>query len=208
VVLYNPAKHRQEWVTVRGTRRDAEAVEDKFQEKLARGTFITRAERMTLAEVVTSFLKECKARNRRTSTVLNYESIFNRYILERFGFREISTLQKKELRTWFGELLEGGTSVALVNRIIRALKTVLFYAMTELEVLDRNIMMRFKQYERRAGSKDRCMRRGAFNEVEVQALLKEARPHEPWPSVSPLARSAGSRSFASSKVPRGTLESR
>jgi integrase len=178
VVLYNPTRHRQEWVTVRGTRRDAEGIESQFKEKLARGTFVARSERMALDAVVAAFMKECKARNRRTSTLLNYGSVFNGYVLPQFGFREVSTLTKKELRSWFGSLLQGGASVALVNRIIRALKAALFFAMTELEVLDRNILMRFKQYERSDGSADRQVRRGAFSEAEVQALLDKARPHE------------------------------
>lgn len=178
VVLYNPVKHRQEWVTVRGTRRDAEGVESKFKEKLARGTFVARSERMTLDAVVDAFLKECKARNRRTSTLLNYRSIFNGYVLPQFGCREVGTLTKKELRSWLGALMQGGASAALVNRIIRALKAALFFAMTELEVLDRNILMRFKQYERSAGSADRRVSRGAFSEAEVQSLLSQARPHE------------------------------
>jgi integrase len=178
VIIYNPAKHRHEWVTIRGTLRDAEEVERKSQERLGRGTFVTRRERMTVAAVAVSFLQECKARNRRTNTVLNYKSVFDGYLLERFGFREVSTLQKKELRLWFAELLEGGASAALVNRIIRAIKTLLFYAMTELELLDRNIMMRFKQYERAPAGTGRRVNRGAFTEAEVQALLSAARPRE------------------------------
>ena len=94
---------------------------------------------MAIDAVATSFIDECKARNRRTSTLLNYKSVFNGYILPRFGPREVGTLQKKELRAWFTQLLAEGCSAALVNRIIRAFKALLFYAMTELEVLDRNV---------------------------------------------------------------------
>jgi len=94
VIHYNPIKHKQEWITVRGSLKDAEEIERKALEKLGRGTFIARTERMTLSAVVTAFLQECKARNRRTSTMLNYQSVFNNYVLERFGFREVGTLQK------------------------------------------------------------------------------------------------------------------
>jgi integrase len=178
VILYNPAKHKQEWATVRGTIREAEALERQLKEKLSRRTYVTKSERMTLAAVAETFLKECEARNRRTSTILNYKSVLNGYILDRFGHCEVGTLQKKDVRAWCSELFESGASTELVNRIIRNLKTVLFYAMTELEVVDRNVMMRFKQYEQTLGSTGRKVRRGAYTEEEVRSLLGTARPLE------------------------------
>ena len=40
VVLYNSDTHKQEWHTVNGTRRDAEAFERQQKEKLSRGTYV------------------------------------------------------------------------------------------------------------------------------------------------------------------------
>jgi len=91
------------------------------------------------------------------------------------GFEKWELFRSKELRTWFAELLEGGLSAALVNRINRAMKTLLFYAMTELEVLDRNVLMRFKQYDGNAGTDGRKVARGAYTEAEVRSLLDAAR---------------------------------
>ncbi|MEJ1961069.1 MAG: site-specific integrase [Gammaproteobacteria bacterium] len=178
VILYNPMRRKQEWVTVRGTKRDAETVERELKEKLSRHSYVSKSDRMTVAAVAESFLGECSARNRRTSTVLNYRSVLKGYLLPAFGHREVGTLQKKELKQWFSQLLKAGSSVALVNRIIRAFKTLLFYAITELEVLDRNILMRFKQYERGLDSQDRRMNRGAYTEAEVRALLAVANARE------------------------------
>jgi hypothetical protein len=104
--------------------------------------------------------------------------VLNGYILDRFGHCEVGTLQKKDVRAWCSELFESGARTELVNRIIRTLKTVLFYAMTELEVVDRNVMMRFKQYEQTLGSTGRRVRRGAYAEEEVRSLLGAARPLE------------------------------
>jgi hypothetical protein len=151
VILYNPATHKQEWHTRRGTKREAEAFERAQLDKLSSGTYVARSERMTLSQVAESFIKECRARNRRSSTLANYESVLDRHILPRFGNHEVGTLRKKDVRAWLSELLESGKSVELVNRIIRVLKTVLFHAMTDLEVLDRNVLLRFKQYEANAG---------------------------------------------------------
>lgn len=180
VILYNRFSHKQEWHTIDGGKREAEDFEREQKRKLSRGTYVAKAERMTLQEVAEAFLKECKARNRRTSTLINYGSILDGYILKQFGPREVGTLQKKEVRGWLSDLMEAGTSTELVNRIIRVLKTVLFYAVTDLEVLDRNILLRFKQYEgsNPKATNARKMRRGAYSEEEVRAMIDCARPHE------------------------------
>ncbi|MBW8077356.1 MAG: hypothetical protein GJU76_04615, partial [Gallionella sp.] len=51
VIFYNPTTQKQEWFTVEGRRSEAEAFERQQKEKLARGTYIARAERKTFAEV-------------------------------------------------------------------------------------------------------------------------------------------------------------
>ena len=144
----------------------------------ASGVYIAKAARLTIAQVAESFLKECKARSRRTSTVLNYSSILEGYILKKFGTWEAGTVRKSDVRAWLGELLESGKSVELVNRIVRVFKTLLFHGVVDLEVIERNVLLRFKQFERAEGGPDRRVNRAAFTEEEVQRLLGAARPHE------------------------------
>jgi integrase len=180
VVIYNRYAHKHEWHTVAGTKADAEALERKLQTKLGARTYIPKVERMTLEQVAAAFMKECRARNRRTSTILNYKSILDRHVLPAFGLREVGMLQKKDVRTWLADKLEAGASTELVNRVIRVLKAVLFYAMTDLEVLDRNVMLRFRPFQgiNPKQVSDRRARRGAYTESEVQALLAAARPQD------------------------------
>ena len=178
VILYNPETHKQEWHTVEGTRREAETFERQQKEKLSKKTYVAKAARMTVAEVAASFLKECKARSRRTSTVLNYSSVLDLYILPKFGTWEAGTVRKSDVRSWLGELLESGKSVELVNRIVRVFKTLLFHGVVDLEVIERNVMLRFKQYERTDASPGQRVNRAAFTEDEAQRLLGAARAHE------------------------------
>jgi len=178
VIVYNAATSRHEWHTVRGTERDAKAFQRDQETRLAKGTYVAKAERLTVAQVAESFLKECKARNRRTSTLLNYSSVLERYILPKFGTWEAGTVRKSDVRSWLGELLDSGKGVELVNRIVRVFKTLLFHAVVDLEVIERNVLLRFKQYERTDKSVSRRVNRAAFTEDEVQRLLSAARPHE------------------------------
>src|SRR6267378_6320115 len=147
VIIFNPHTHRQEWHTLRGTKRDAEAFERDQLTRLGAGTYVAKAERLTLQQVADAFMRECRARNRRTSTLQNYKSVLDRHLLLAFGPREVGTLRKSDVRTWLAEKLEAGASTELVNRIIRVLKAVLFFAVVDLEVLDRNIMLRFRSFE-------------------------------------------------------------
>jgi hypothetical protein len=188
IVIYNTANGKREWYTFRGTLKDAQAHERELKGKLSRRTYATRSERLTVAQVSSSLLDDGRARGRRTSTLLNYESVSRLYIVPAFGTREVGTLQKKELKAWFTKVLAEGHSVALVNRLIRVFKTMLFYAMDELEVLDRNVLMRFKQFKRPEGSKDRKVNRGTYIEEEVRGLFTSAQPKEragtDWNAVS------------------------
>ena len=54
VILYNPATHKQEWHTVNGTRRAAEAFEREQDTRLSKGTYVAKAERLTICLLYTS----------------------------------------------------------------------------------------------------------------------------------------------------------
>jgi integrase len=70
--------------------------------------------------------------------------------------------------------LKTGSSVELVNRTIRVLKAVLNFALDK-EMIERNPVTRFRLYE---GRGNRVVKRDAFEEGEIRALLACARPHE------------------------------
>lgn len=175
VILYNPATHKQEWHTVSGTRRDAEAFERAQKTRVASGVYIAKAERRTFAEVATMFLAECKARARRTSTIVCYETVLKCHLLPGFGPREVGTIRRSDVAEHFNRMRKAGATAQTVNRTLRTLKAVLFFAL-ERELVERNVCQRFRPYE---GAKaERHVSRDAFTEAELQALIESARPHE------------------------------
>jgi integrase len=186
VILYNPATHKQEWSTVNGTRRDAEAFERQQRQRLASGVYIAKTNRRTFSEVVQMFLKERRARDRRTSTLVCYETVFNCHLLPTFGPREVGTIRRADIADHFDAMREGkvldekgnpkpATTVQTINRSLRAMKAVLFFAL-ERELVERNVMQRFRPFD---GVKaERRVNRGAFSESEIQAVIAAARPHE------------------------------
>jgi integrase len=173
VILYNPITHKQEWHTVNGTRRDAEAFERAQKTRVASGTYIAKAERRTFAEVAAMFLKEREARARRTSTLICYKTVLDCHLLPEFGPREVGNIRRSDIAEHFDAMREKGATVQTINRTVRTMKAVLFFAL-ERELVERNVMQRFRPYE---GGKS-TRQRDAFTESEVQAILAAARPHE------------------------------
>lgn len=183
VVIYNSAASKQEWHTVNGTRREAEAFERLQKTRQASGVYIAKSERRTFAEVAALFLKERRSRNRRTNTLACYQSMLGCHLLPAFGPHEIGTIRRSDIAEHFDRMREGRAakqegkpaSVATINRALRTMKAVLFFAL-ERELVERNVMQRFRPFE--GGQDERHVQRDAFTEAEVQAILAEARPHE------------------------------
>jgi integrase len=175
VILYNTAKHKQEWHTANGTRREAEAFERAQKTRVASGIYIAKSDRRTFAEVAEMFLKERAARDRRTATIVCYETVFKCHLLPAFGPREVGTIRRSDIADHFDAMRSAGSTVQTVNRTLRAMKAVLFFAL-ERELVERNVMQRFRPFE--GGKNERHVSRGAFSESEIQAIVGAARPQD------------------------------
>jgi integrase len=175
VIIFNPGTHKQEWHTVNGTRRDAEGFERQQKSRLVSGVYIAKSNRRTFAEVAEMFLKERAARDRRSSTILCYETVFRCHLLPVFGPREVGTIRRADIADHFDAMRAAGATVQTVNRTLRTMKAVLFFAL-ERELVERNVMQRFRPFE--GGKNERHVSREAFSESEVQAIMAAARPHE------------------------------
>lgn len=175
VKLYNRELHKYEFHTVRGTRRDAEAYERDQKTKLSAGTFIARKDRKTLQEVYDMFLRECRARNRRATTIKGYRVSLNNYVLPRFGVRDVASLKRGELRDHLNSLRAEGKSASTVNGVVRGFKALLNFALDN-RMIEANPLGRVKPFERAEG--ERTVNRGAFSEIEMKALLDASTPRE------------------------------
>jgi integrase len=174
VILYNSATRRQEWHTISGTQRDAEAFERTQKTRLSNGSYISKTEKRTFGQVAALFLAECETRSRPTSTLKNYKSILDNHLLPDLANHDAGSIRKQDLAATFAEKLKAAATVELVNRTIRVLKAVLNFALDK-EMIERNPMTRFRPYE---GRGERAVKRGAFEESEIRALLSAARPQE------------------------------
>jgi integrase len=97
------------------------------------------------------------------------------HLLPDFGAREIGTIRRSEIAEHFNAMREKGASVQTVNRTLRSMKAILFFALVR-ELVERSVLQRFRPYE--GGKDERHVMRGAFSESEVQVIIEAARPHE------------------------------
>ena len=119
------------------------------------------------------FLKERTSRNRRTSTIVCYETVLNCHLLPKFGPHELGAIRRGDIAEHFDSMREAGATVQTVNRALRTMKAILFFAL-ERELVERNVMQRFRPFE---GDKSERLR-DAFSESEVRSILEAARPAE------------------------------
>jgi integrase len=178
VILYNPATHKQEWHTIEGTKRDAETFERDQKQKLGKGTYVAKRERHTVAEAITAFMAEQGLRGNRTSTLLSYRTVFDKHITPETGAslasRELGTLRVQDAHDLFAGMRAGGSTVHTVNRVAHTFKILLNFA-CDREWIDRNPLHALKPFKTAASPR---VRRGAFEESEVRAILSAARPGE------------------------------
>lgn len=166
-----------------GTRREAEAFERKQKTQLASKTYVAKSERRNFEQVAEMFIKERKARDRRPSTVVCYQTVLDCHLMpeekngSRGGFAPfmVDALSRQQIAEHFDAMRAAGKPTSTINRALRTLKAILFFAL-ERELVERNVMQRFRPYE--GGKAERHVNRGTFSETQVQALIAAAKPME------------------------------
>jgi integrase len=180
VVIYDPNTHKQDWYTVEGTKAEAQAFERQQRERLRRGVYVSRTQRMTLKQLTEAFIKEREARARRTSTIDCYETVFHKWLLVdayALAQSDVGALRRNDFGQLFEAMRDAGASASTINRTLTAAKALMFFAL-ERELIERNPLQRFRPFQRTATDRGRRVNRGAYSESEVRALLAAARAHE------------------------------
>jgi len=182
VIVYNRHTKKQEWHTVEGGKRDAEAFEASLKQRLRSNAYVALPRSFTFAQLVEKYMVQLEVRGRRASTVANYDTILRCYLLPRFQYKQVAAIRRADVTEFLGELHAQGKSHDLLDRIVRTLKALLFYAL-EQEWIERNPLQRFRA---EGGSSGKAVNRGTFDEAELRAIL-EAAPARARPLFALLA---------------------
>lgn len=124
------------------TSKEAKIEAAKVEERIYYGQTLNDRN-MLFKEAVNDWLEHKKA-NVKESTFVQLEVIIRNHILPTFGDKKIMTIKRTEIKRWiatFGELNEKGKekySFGSRLKYLSVMKSVLHYAVHELEVLEKN----------------------------------------------------------------------
>jgi integrase len=101
------AKYKYQWVTVKGTKKDAEKRLSELLNQLDNGTFI-KPGKTTLGEYLERWLKEYCWPNLSPRTSEGYESIIRCHLIPALGKIPLTQLKPEHLQRYYSEKLLGG----------------------------------------------------------------------------------------------------
>ena len=104
-------KRKQQWASVKGTKKDAEKRLAELLYQLDSGALI-RSDKTTLSEFLGRWLKEYAWPNLAPRTVEGYEHIIRRHLIPALGNIPLTQLKPEHLQRYCSEKLVGATAKA------------------------------------------------------------------------------------------------
>ena len=100
-------KRKQQWISVKGTKKDAEKRLAELLRQLDTGTFM-KPGKTTLAEYLARWLGEYAQPNLSPRTVEGYESIIRQHLVPNLGNIPLTQVKPEYLQRYYSEMLSGG----------------------------------------------------------------------------------------------------
>ncbi|MFC2031946.1 tyrosine-type recombinase/integrase [Chloroflexota bacterium] len=113
-------KRKQQWITVKGTKKEAEKRLGELLHQLDNGTFI-KPGKTNVADYLKQWLKECCWVNLAPRTIEGYENIVRRHLIPSLGQIHLTQLKPEHIKHMYSEKL----AAAFSPRTIRYIHTTL-----------------------------------------------------------------------------------
>jgi len=117
-------KRKQQWISVKGTKREAEKKLAELLHQLDSGTFM-RPGKTTVADYLEQWLKDCCWANLAPRTAEGYESIVRRHLIPSLGRIPLTQLKPEHLQHVYSDELTAGFS----HRTVRYMHVTLHKAL-------------------------------------------------------------------------------
>lgn len=130
-------KRKQQWVSIKGTKKDAEKRLAELLNQIDTGSFI-KPTKTTLAEYLERWLKDYVWPNLAPRTAEGYEHIMCHHVIPVLGNLGLNKLKPEHLQRYYSEKLSSGLSAQTVRHHHTALHKALHTAV-EWGLLSRNI---------------------------------------------------------------------
>jgi integrase len=130
-------KRRQQWVTVRGTKKDAERRLSELLNQLDTGTFV-KPRKIAVGEYLQQWLADYAELHCSPKTIESYRQVINSHIMPELGGIKLVELEARHLQTMFAKKRESGLSARTVRYLYSLMSQVLRYAVRQ-GILNRNV---------------------------------------------------------------------
>jgi len=137
-------KRKQQWVSVKGTKKDAEKRLSEMLHQIDTGSFMAPG-KITVADFLDRWLKDYAKPNLAPRTAEGYESIVRQHLVPKLGSIPLTQLKPEHLQKYYSETLSGGRcgkSSSLTAQTVRHHHTALHKALqtaVEWGILSRNV---------------------------------------------------------------------
>jgi integrase len=130
-------KRRQQWVTVKGTKKDAERRLSELLNQLDTGTFV-KPRKIAVEEYLQQWLADYAELHCSPKTIESYRQVINSHLVPELGNIKLVELEARHLQTMFAKKRESGLSTRTVRYLYSLMSQVLRYAVRQ-GVLNRNV---------------------------------------------------------------------
>ncbi len=137
-------KRQQQWHTIKGTKKEAEAKPRELIDALEKGVFV-KPSKMTVGEWLEEWLKNYAALHVSPRTLEGYKFLIRRHIAPALGALELTKLESRHLQNYYAKALttgrlngEGGLGNRSVQYQHRIISNALKYGL-RMGVLSRNV---------------------------------------------------------------------
>jgi len=130
-------KRKQQWVTVRGTKKDAERRLSALLNQLDSGTLV-KPDKITVGEYLQQWLTDYAELNCSPKTIESYRQLINAHLIPELGNIKLIELEARHLQVMFAKKKENGLSTRTVRYLYNLISQVLSYAIKQ-GVLNRNV---------------------------------------------------------------------
>ena len=127
-------KRKQQWVTVRGTKKEAESKLAELQHQLNTGEFV-KSSKLTVREFLTQWFQDYVKTNARAATAEGYKIIVERHLIPSLGGIALAQLHPSHIQGYYAKALvegrcdgKGGLAARTVVHHHRVLREALSHA--------------------------------------------------------------------------------
>ena len=130
-------KYRQQWVSIKGNKKDAEMKLSELLNQLDSRTFV-KPGKVTVAEYLQEWLTNYAELNCSPKTIESHRQLINSHLIAELGSIKLVELEARNLQSMYAKKKDSGLSARTVRYLYNLMSQVLGYAMKQ-GILSRNV---------------------------------------------------------------------